>query len=265
MDFLRGSTLPVASSVASNLLSACSLLFGPDVHVSLDFVKIIELPALKAQYRKKAFEFHPDRAKFLGVNEIELSEKFKELTQAYETVNSAIEKGLGNNWGDLRRPSRARPPRPENPGNGFSHRTYKGPLPQRELLIGQFLYYTGIISWQTLMEAIIWQRRQRPLFGQIAVEWGILTPADVVRILDERRIERRFREKFGEFALNKHYITPYQRLAILGKQRKQQRLIGEFFIDEGYLSPREMATLIERLKAHNLRSGMNPYRFYTGR
>ena len=257
--------MPFASFVASDLLSACSLLFGPDVHVSLDFVKIIEPPALKAQYRKKAFEFHPDRARSLGVNEIELSEKFKELTQAYETVNSAIRNGPDNNWADLGRPPRARSNNPKRPGEGFAQRTYKGPLPQRSLLIGQFLYYTGIISWQTLMEAVIWQKRQRPLFGQIAVEWGILTPADVVRILNERRIERRFREKFGEFALNKHYITPYQRLAILGKQRKQQRLIGEYFIDEGYLSPREMATLIERLKAHNLRSGMNSYRFYTGR
>ena len=69
-------------------------------------------------------------------------------------------------------------------------------------------------------------RRQRPLFGEIAKDWGILTEDEIYRICKEKG----FREKFGEFALNNGYLSLFEHIAIVGKQKKLQPLIGKFFI-----------------------------------
>ena len=44
----------------------------------------------------------------------------------------------------------------------------QGPLPRRRLRLAEFLYYTGRVSWQSLIGAIVWQRSTRPHFGELA-------------------------------------------------------------------------------------------------
>jgi hypothetical protein len=241
------------SSVASSrdLFNACRVLFGPDVRVSIDFLKSLEPLSLRCAYRKKAFETHPDRANILGGSQAEMNRRFQEVILAYEVLSPVI-KGdrkivLSSKIGTQRtdRPTTARGKRER----GVVHRFYEGDLPKRELLVGQFLYYSGIISWKTLIEAIIWQRKQRPLIGQIARRWGFLSSHDIQRIL----IERSRMEKFGEYALRTGYITPFQLMAVLGKQRSFQRPIGEYFLQRSILSPKQMDKMVERARVHNLR------------
>lgn len=115
------------------------------------------------------------------------------------------------------------------------------------LLFGQYLYYSGIISWRTLIDAITWQRLQRPRIGQIAMGWGMLTSRDVVRILTERTLN----ERFGECALRTGYITHFQHIALIGRQRKLQRPIGEFFVAHGHLSGGQVLHFVNRQRLHN--------------
>jgi hypothetical protein len=117
-------------------------------------------------------------------------------------------------------------------------------------MFGQFLYYSGLISWRTFIEAICWQRRQRPLIGQIAVSWGLISTRDVTRILNVRT----FDEKFCECALRGGFISSFQQLALVGKQRKLQRPFGEFFVETGILSPPEVMKMAQKQQIHNLTS-----------
>ena len=114
-------------------------------------------------------------------------------------------------------------------------------------MLGQFLFYNHVITLQTLFDAVAWQRKQRPSFGQIALEWGILTHADIENILRKRNI----REKFGTYALRNGYITQFQYMAILGKQRQMQKPLGQYFIEKQILSSADLENYVRLQKKHN--------------
>ena len=115
-------------------------------------------------------------------------------------------------------------------------------------MIGQYLYYSGLISWQTLIEAICWQWQQRPKLGQIAIAWGLISSPDVIRILTVRNLN----EKFGECALRVGYISNFDLLALVGKQRQLQRPLGEYFITSGILSAMDIMNMANKQQLHNL-------------
>ena len=235
----------------TDVFNACRVLFGPDVQLPIGFLRDLEPLALRSAYRKKAIETNPDRANVLGQSEKGMNRRFKEVVVAYQILSPII-KGdskivLSDETGTQKkqRGATARGKREKR----FADHYYKGYFPKRELLIGQFLYYSGLISWKTLIEAIIWQRKQRPPIGQIARDWRFLSSHDVQRILRGRSQK----EKFGEYALRKGYITPFQLMALIGKQRRLQYPIGEYFVKRGILSPSEMAKMIKRVRVHNTR------------
>ena len=68
------------------VLDACGLLFGSKVEISLESLKYLELSGLRSAYRKKALETHPDRARALGRDEAKMSDRFREVTLAYEKL-----------------------------------------------------------------------------------------------------------------------------------------------------------------------------------
>jgi hypothetical protein len=237
------------------LLDACRILFGTDVSVSDAFLLYLQPVGIKAAYRKRAFETHPDRLKAIGRYHGDPGAQFRQIREAYEIL-------LAFHSSKHRVQPRTRPCRETRKGPPpRSHRTradrpkarrtadhyYTGTLPRRTLLLGQFLYYAGHISWRTLIEAIAWQRQQRPKIGTIAVRWGFLTSSDVLRVLAERTLH----ERFGECARRIGYITAFEHLALVGKQRMLQRLFGDYFIEHGILSRRIVADMVSRQKRHN--------------
>ena len=137
----------------TELFNACSILFGFDSPISSEFLISLNPSDLRAAYLKKSLETHPDRARVLGENEIALNKRFKKVNLAYESLRSAIES-------NIRYILKERTTVSKTKRSWFSDHFYRGRLPKRELLIGQFLYYSGIVSWRTLIGAIIWQKRQ---------------------------------------------------------------------------------------------------------
>ncbi len=233
-----------------NLVKDYYLLFGLNDWYSIDLLKSLLPSELKSAYRKKAFETHPDRAKSLGKVQVEMDKRFREVITAYERLSTFIQ---GNNVSVLtcksptQKNSNKATTRQKAERKASSH-FYKGYIPKRKLLIGQFLYYSGIISWITLSKAIVWQRKQRPLIGQIARNWGMLSTDDIKEILTGRS----YKEYFGEYARRKGYITHFEFLALIGKQHKLQLPIGEYFIKQGIFSTNGMDRMIERLRIHNI-------------
>ncbi|WP_320041932.1 J domain-containing protein [uncultured Desulfobacter sp.] len=240
-------------STASQLFDACGVLFGPEVNVSIEFLKYLQPSGIKDAYRCQVFKAHPDRAAALGQDEESLNDRFNTLTQAYECLIAAI-KGDGrvlmqqsNPRASKRSPENWNSPKTTNPKSGNDHfYSHKGAVPKRKLLIGQYLYYSGYISWNTLIEIIVRQRRDRPQIGQIALNWGLIDSDQLLYILTNRK----FSEKFGDYAVRNEYFTQCNLLALLYKQKKLQRPIGHYLLKYGF-GPVVLERLVRKQKHHN--------------
>ncbi len=219
----------------SELVNACQILFSPEVNLcSVDFIKTLKPSTLKKVYRKKALETHPDRCNSSGLNETESGEQFRKIKSAYETLKSVA---AGTTTLNYSKRNYKKPP------GDF----YNGSLPFHKLLFGQFLYYSGTITWKTLMQAIVWQRRKKTVYGQIALHWEMLSTEDIAHIMQNKK----FNEKFGEKNKKYGYLSIFQHLAIMGKQKTQKELFGEYFIKKGILSKRQVDNLVQKTINHN--------------
>ncbi len=244
----------------SRLYNACHVLFGSEIDVSVDFLRYLQIPGLKAIYRRKALETHPDRAIALARPAIALEEQFKQINAAYQELHDYLENPMRFKLiddGSRKRPNQTPHKMHTSSGTqsrqayskseGFQRQFYKGTLPKRELLFGQYIYYYGYISYRQLIDAIIWQRIQRPLIGNIAIRWEWLYEDDVREILKRRS----WGEKFGESALRGGYLTTDEIRIILGRQRILQPRIGKYFVERRILTSSLVEKMAEGFRHHN--------------
>ncbi len=246
---------------SASLKQACLILFGPDVKPGPDFLSYLQPEGLKAAFRSKALTTHPDRAEVMGQNREQLNEKFIKVVWAYEQLKTAMVNprvvsthSKFNRSAKTRSPYRTTTPPKESPETAQRDlrgepRYYQGDMPQKVLRIGEFLYYSGKVTWQDFMAALNWQKRQRPSFGEIAMEWNLLSQEDVVDIMSDRN----FAEPFGEAAMRKGLLNRFWVRAILHRQSKMQPRLGRFFVETGLLSRPEIGRVLDRLKTHNRR------------
>jgi hypothetical protein len=234
-----------------DLLKACESLFGTDIDVSEDFLRYLKPAGVKAAFRKKALETHPDRAVMLASPTGSLERRFQEINLAYQLLKEF----LRHPWKyqlDEDGVISIRRKRPASPVRKRTHDVagetkYAGRLPQRKLLLGQYLYYSGNIALTTLIKAVVWQRLQRPSLGSIALQWDWVDPEDISDVLRNRRQG----EKFGECALRRGYISNYQLLLLLNRQKVLQPQIGQYFVEEKIIPAHKIGKLIDELKDHN--------------
>jgi len=198
---------------------------------------------VREAFRRRALETHPDRAQALGRSESSLADEFRRIFEAYQFLSREEAPPASRPAAQRQRERASRPPR--------DHLS-RAPLPQRTLLFAEFLYYSGRASWRNLVEAVAWQRRQRPSIGRIAVEWGHLSDDEVREILDRRRRDGA-EEPFGEYARRQGFLSGGQLLALLGRQRRLQRRIGQFFVEIGIVGEQEIPALDADLSRHNAR------------
>jgi hypothetical protein len=254
----EGGIENMASPCKKELFRACSVLFGPEVSTDGNFLFHVQETGVKSAYRERALLTHPDRLRHLGDEECRKKMSlFIEASWAYEQLMDFIRKKHL-----LRRP-RARTP------SGFSSSASAGPPPQgetcrsgrrraargsgsrpvpgRRLRLGQFLFFSGAISWQALIKAIVWQRRQRPRLGEIAQQWGWLREEQILTVAARRALG----EPIGE-AMARHGLLSRARLNILIiRQRQLQKALGEYFIQYGYFSKGTLDVLLEKFELHN--------------
>ena len=238
--------------------------------------------ALKTTYRRRAMETHPDRASALGRREADLVREFRAVADAYRILSALRGVPVPARASPPPRPA-ARPAHPRPPASAAPPRSappraaapaparppprpaaqagapHVRPsvrpedLPRRRLRFAEYLYYSGRVRWSELVEAVAWQRGQRPPIGRIAVELGFLAHDDVGVILERRRLAGANGIPFGEWAIRLGYLTPFQVLAILGQQLRSQRPIGQYFVERGILGPDEVEDVRHRIVRHNVR------------
>jgi hypothetical protein len=270
-----------AEITLDDVVQAGRILFGPGFSADGGGWRA----SLKATYRRRAMETHPDRARSIGRSERELAREFKAVAEAYRVLSIVGPTPLPRrrppapSWtpGRASRPARPAsrasdrraqpapppPPRPAAAARPASSPRSGGPrvrvgvrpedLPRRKLKFAEYLYYSGWIGWSELVEAIAWQRAQRPPLGRLAVELGFLAPHDVPALLDRRRLAAATATPFGEWAVRQGFLTPFQLLALLGQQGRRQRPIGQFFVERGLLDADDVGLVRDRILRHNAR------------
>jgi hypothetical protein len=232
----------------TKVLDACRTLFGSEVSLGRDFLFYLQPSGAKSAFRTVAKKTHPDL--FAGEHaevQRQQTELFREALQAYELLSAFFKQRDDGLWipsdrffaRDLRKQAR----RAASRGNRF----YDGPVPLRPLEIGLYLYYRGGIPYRALIDALVWQRGQRPALGVIAKRWNWLDDKDIREIISLRGRPLRFGEKAVELGL----LTPFHVKALLWFQRSQQERLGQYFVRQGHLSAQELERMVEELHCHN--------------
>jgi len=248
----------------SEISAALKVLF-PDKGDG-EVLESLELSGLKSAYRKRALQIHPDRvASCREEYRRGCCESFIEVKHAYEILNSYLKLKAGdfgpggrereafcstNGSGESRsvRPSPAF--NSEIDLRGFIERSfYQTGVPRRYLRFGEFLYYSGLIPWQALTRALLWQRKNRPRIGEIAQERCWLTEFQVTGLLRNRHPG----DFLGALLLDRGIINSEQLNELLSEQEKFRSPIGKFFLIQKLLDERQMRYCLLRQQMHNLR------------
>lgn len=235
----------------NRLYEACHLLFGHQVDVSRDFLFYIQPSGIKSAYRKRALWTHPDRFVSMG-DETPDSDLFIETNHAYELLTDFVN---ARDRGEVRKET---VPTPSNVSKTRRRRRrktrkpkketfYTGTVPQRGLLFGQFLFYSGKVSWESLIRAIVWQRNQRPRVGEIAMSWGMLSEGQFRFVF----LRRKPGEPLGEAAVRMCFLRQAQVNALLYRQKRLQRPFGEYFLIHDILSGSELQAILTEFIEHN--------------
>ncbi len=158
-----------------------------------------------------------------------------------------------------RQPQQMRPPRRRvvkprsamvnNSRPGTEKKIYHGSLPKRKLLFGHYLYYSGLIDWQTLIQALVWQRNQQPRLGEIGRRLGWLSKKDILAIMRHRSRTR----PFGRSAVQMGLLSESQLKILLGQQKKYRKKIGGYFVEKNIFTQHRLLRLVEQCRRHNSR------------
>ncbi|MEA3546641.1 MAG: J domain-containing protein [Thermodesulfobacteriota bacterium] len=136
----------------------------------------------------------------------------------------------------------------------FSHirsfeKKYRGTIPARKLRIGHYLYFSGMISWESLIKALVWQRRQRPRLGEIGRSLGWLRSRDIRKILSNRT----FPTPFGRTAVQLGLLSESQLASLLSRQNRMKKKIGVYFVRHNLLTSTQMTEFVSQCRKHNSR------------
>lgn len=215
------------------------------------YIRRIDKNDIKKAFRDKVKKTHPDRALLLGRDVVDLEKDFKLVNEAYSVIlkyfddivvskdeNIFVKQYCRDKAGAKRDFGKVRVP-----GDFF----YTSPVPDRVLRFAEFLFYSGRISWNTLIKAIVWQYKMRPRLGEIAVSLNYIDKKSIYEVI--RCME--CNEKFGEAALRLRYIDDYKLLVLLGTQKRYDRPIGRYFVESGMACEHTLRGYLLENKQHN--------------
>ncbi len=228
---------------------ACRTLFGSEVKLNQDFLFYLQPAGVRTAYRSKAKTTHPDRfVEAATTTQNKQHRLFQDLNQAHQTVQSYLKQRKTFSSGHFSRSNttytQAKRRRQDHVIKQYRRTS---PLPARPLQFGQFLYYKGIIPFSAMISAITWQRRQRPAVGEIAKRWGWLDDNKIKTIITHRG----GLQKFGERAEHLGLLSALQVRTLLFHQRSQQKQLGHYFVEQGYINDQTLNQQLLQLAEHN--------------
>lgn len=211
---------------------------------------------LKKTYRKKIFQNHPDRAVVLGVDRSILDERSKEITFAYDMLLRYVEAkrrparrhaGRGN----VRTGAKKGGPRVKKTiDEALFSSMNKYQMPPATISLIHYLYYLDVIDFKTVVEALTWQKNERPYLGKLAREMKFLNDSDTALIVKNRRKK----ELFGSCAIRLGLLRSDQVSLLMVEQDARTPRIETYLLRHAILNERELAFVMAKLDEHNMRA-----------
>ena len=137
----------------------------------LTFFAHLQMPGLKAVYREEGpGDPSGSRRRACPARPSALEERFKEINAAYRELHDYLENPRRFQVDRRSFPDQALPVGDADEKDRFVPgvcRFFTGTVPKRTLLFGQYVFYHGFISYRQLIDAIVWQKMRRPLFGSM--------------------------------------------------------------------------------------------------
>jgi hypothetical protein len=261
-----------------SLMDACVVLLGPQARRGGQaFLQKLDVAVLRRAWRTLALATHPDAARRPGARGGTADgRRFIEASHAYELLMAWLLKGpaarhaapptprhrpapaAGRAGESTGAKKTARPAGGRTGDSAGARKTarpaggplfYHGPLPRRGLRLAEYLYYSGRISWQSLISALVWQRAARPRFGELARELASITGPELMKILGSKLQS----EQTGETARRLRLLTAAQVERILRLQRLRHKRIGRYFVEKESMPGAELSAILRELSRHNAR------------
>jgi len=198
--FERRFVVEIRSFNESEILNALRVLLPSEISDYREVLESVQLSEIRSAYRERVMKTHPDKVPYFYHESWKRCPKeFLEVKNAYEILNNylkskikrlRVEKQEQESRLYAKRDRQFVPGAPCEIGfQAFVKRSFRqAGVPQRYLRFGEFLYYSGLIPWQALTRALIWQRRHRPL-KQKEYQMPIGKYFLRQRLLSERRIQ----------------------------------------------------------------------------
>lgn len=98
---------------------------------------------------------------------------------------------------------------------------------------GQYLVEKQVVMAEQIREAIEYQEKTNISFDDLAVEMGMVDPAEVVRA---RKQQQREPLPIDEMLVRMGYMTTFQREAVLNRQRGRHVYLGQALVELGHVS-----------------------------
>ena len=230
----------------AELMDACRILF-PSAEINRKFLYYIQPEGLKNAYRDRAWEFHPDACD-RDYDQIYRTDRFRRSVDAYQLLSKYLHERKPTI--QLRHTHTPLTPTPRiTIERAEDEQYYDDLMPTIELKLGLFLYYSGAISYQAVVRALMWQRDQRPPLGDFACKWGWLSEDDITTILGATHIVG----SFGERAVALGLLTDSQLNIILLHQKSLQQPIGRYLVSRSILTELSLQYHLRELANHNRR------------
>ncbi len=236
------------------LMDSYMMLFGMNRHAALED---LTANVLKKTYRKKIFQNHPDRAVVLGVARSILNERSKGITDAYEMLLQYVGKrrkpagrtGRGKDRADA---GKRGPGEKRHLDETLFSSTIINQVPDEPVSLIHFLYYLEIIDFTIVVEALTWQKTERPYIGKLARKMNFLTDSDTACIIRSRRTK----ELFGACAIRLGMLTSDQVKLLLAEQDARTPRIEIYLLTRAILDEKELAFVMAKLDEHNSKASI---------
>lgn len=120
-------------------------------------------------------------------------------------------------------------------------------LPVKKARIGELLVREGYLTDAQVEDVLRVQTTRQPVppFGELCVELGLISSADLGKTLSKHHV----RIPFGEMLVHLGLVTPEQVQAALSQQKKTKKRLGSILVERGHLSTNTLVKILHQ-QAH---------------
>jgi hypothetical protein len=115
-------------------------------------------------------------------------------------------------------------------------------------LFGNYLMKQHLVSPSHLIEALRENASTRVKLGVLAINAGLMTPAQVEEV---HELQRHMDKRIGDIMVENGYLTPDQIAALLKMQKSGHLILGQTLIDNGHMTTAQFAEAIRQFKLDN--------------